>query len=55
MRITYRTMAGPVGPFSPARRKQAFRRVPVGTSVDGARLKVWESEGGALSKAPTTR
>jgi len=55
LRITYRSLAGPVGAFSPSRRKQAFRRAPSGTTTDGAGLKVWEYEGGSLRKRAPVR
>ena len=52
MRITYRSLPGPAGAFAPSRRKHAFRRTFTPTTHGGASLKVWESEGGSLSKNP---
>ena len=51
MRMTYRTLPGPcAGAFAPSRRKHASAPARAPTHSDGARLKVWESEGGSLAK-----
>lgn len=50
MRITYRSMPGLAGAFAESRRKQAWRAPRSWTASDAARVKQWESEGGALAK-----
>ena len=51
MRMTYRMLPGPgAGAFAPSRRKLPSARARAAVHSDGARLKVWESEGGALAK-----
>jgi hypothetical protein len=51
--ITYRALPMPAGALSASRRKHAFRASAGATHVR-ASLRVWESEGGALSKTRAT-
>lgn len=50
--VTYRALAVAIGAFSPWRRRRYFRRPSAGVPQGSESLKVWESEGGSLSKNP---
>jgi hypothetical protein len=51
--MTYRMLPGGGAiAFAPSRRKHPSAPARVSTQSDGARLKVWESEGGSLAKDP---
>jgi hypothetical protein len=54
--MTYRMLPGPgAGAFAPSRRKHPSAPSRASTQSDGARLRVWESEGGSLAKDSAAR